>query len=196
MQTLSTGCHLKKLPIQPEVLSTSQVASSAWQTAQFEAFRTGEHKLKLIFRDATQADLPFLIDMLADDELGEQREDTSGPLNQAYLSAFSHIRSDPNNELVVVEAENRIAGMLQLTFIPYLTHVGSWRCLIEGVRIHNDFRRQGLGTKFFEWAIRHAKKKGCNLVQLTSDKQRPDAIRFYEDLGFKATHEGFKLKLD
>ena len=158
--------------------------------------KVGEYKLKLTFRDATQADLPFLIDMLADDELGAQREDTSKPLNQAYLSAFSHISCDPNNELLVVEAENKIAGMLQLTFIPYLTHIGSWRCLIEGVRIHSDFRGQGLGIKFFERAIHYAKKKGCNLVQLTSDKKRPDAIRFYENLGFKATHEGFKLKLN
>ncbi len=98
--------------------------------------------MKLTFRDATQADLPFLIDMLADDEFGAQREDTSKPLNQAYLSAFGHIASDPNNELLVVEAENKIAGMLQLTFIPYLTHIGSWRCLIEGVRIHSGFRGQ------------------------------------------------------
>ena len=158
--------------------------------------KVGEYKLKLTFRDATQADLPFLIDMLADDELGAQREDTSKTINKAYLSAFSHIAPDPNNELVVVKAENKIAGMLQLTYIPYLTHIGSWRCLIEGVRIHRDFRAQGLGTKFFEWAIHQAQKKGCNLVQLTSDKRRPDAIRFYEDLGFKATHEGFKLKFN
>ena len=152
--------------------------------------------MNLTFREATQADLPFLIDMLADDELGSQREDTSKPINQAYLSAFSHISSGPDNELVVVCVKNKIAGMLQLTFIPYLTHIGSWRCLIEGVRIHSDFRGQGLGTKLFEWAIHRAKKKGCNLVQLTSDKQRPNAIRFYENLGFKATHEGFKLKLN
>ncbi len=116
--------------------------------------------MRLTFRKATQADLPFLIGMLADDELGAQREDTSKPLNQAYLSAFSHIASDPNNELLVVEAENKLAGMLQLTFIPYLTHIGSWRCLIEGVRIHSDLRGQGLGIKFFEWAILHAKKEG------------------------------------
>ena len=88
--------------------------------------------MKLTFRDATQADLPIIIDMLADDELGAQREDISKPLNQAYLLAFGHIASDPNNELLVVEAENKIAGTLQLTFIPYLTHIGPWRCLIEG----------------------------------------------------------------
>lgn len=152
--------------------------------------------MKLTFRETTELDLPLLVDMLADEEFGAQREDTSNPLNQSYSSAFGCITSDPNNELVVVETENKIVGMLQLTFIPYLTHIGSWRCLIEGVRIQNNFRGHGLGTKFFEWAINHAKKKGCSIIQLTSDKQRPDAIRCYKSLGFKATHEGFKLKLN
>lgn len=85
--------------------------------------------------------------------------------------------------------------MLQLTFIPYLTHIGSWRCLIEGVIIANTYRGKGLGTEFINWAIKRAKERRCSIVQLTSDKQRPVAIRFYESLGFKATHEGFKLKL-
>ena len=84
---------------------------------------------------------------------------------------------------------------VSLTFIPYLTHIGSWRCLIEGVRIHKHFRNQGLGTRFFEWAIERAKGRGCSMVQLTSDKQRPEALRFYQQLGFKASHEGFKLTL-
>jgi len=95
----------------------------------------------------------------------------------------------------VIETEGKIAGMMQLTFIPYLTHTGTLRCLIEGVRIHAEFRGQGLGTKMIRWAISRAEQKGCALVQLTTDKQRPDTIRFYEDLGFEATHEGFKLKL-
>jgi len=152
--------------------------------------------LKLIFREAMEKDLSTLISMLADDKLGAQREDPSTPLNHSYLSAFSHITQDPNNQLVVVESQGELVGMLQLTFIPYLTHIGSWRCLIEGVRIHRDYRGQGLGGELFNWAIARAKDKGCNLVQLTSDKLRPDAIRFYESLGFKATHEGFKLKLE
>jgi GNAT superfamily N-acetyltransferase len=149
----------------------------------------------LEFRQAKSADVAALVAMLADDELGEQREDNSSPLNPAYEAAFANINKDPNNELVVVEADDKIVGMLQLTFIPYLTHIGSWRCLIEGVRIHSSCRGQGLGGRFFEWAISRAKVRGCNLVQLTSDKLRPDAIRFYEGFGFKATHEGFKLKL-
>ncbi|MFT7461819.1 MAG: GNAT superfamily N-acetyltransferase, partial [Pseudohongiellaceae bacterium] len=117
------------------------------------------------------------------------------PLNARYVDAFDQIARDPNNELVVVTSEDQLVGMLQLTFIPYLTHTGSWRCLIEGVRIHSRLRGQGMGARFFEWAIERARSRGCRLVQLTSDKQRPDAIRFYESLGFVASHEGFKLPL-
>ena len=151
--------------------------------------------MKLTYRSAIQSDLPSLVEMLANDGLGQQREDTSQPLNQRYIESFAHINKDPNNELTVIESDSRIVGMLQLTFIPYLTHTGSWRCLIEGVRIHQDYRGAGLGTRFFEWAIDRARDRGCQIVQLTSDKSRPDAIRFYENLGFVASHEGFKLKL-
>jgi GNAT superfamily N-acetyltransferase len=146
------------------------------------------------FREASKSDVPALVQLLADDVLGAKREDTSVPLNKAYLEAFHNIDVDSNNELIVVESSGELAGMLQLTFIPYLTHTGSWRCLIEGVRISDAYRGKGLGTEFINWAIKRAKERRCNIVQLTSDKQRPDAIRFYEALGFKATHEGFKLK--
>jgi len=151
--------------------------------------------LSLSFREALEEDITALVALLADDGLGQQREDGSKPLNEAYLLAFKQISKDPNNELIVAEENQIIVGMLQLTFIPYLTHVGSWRCLIEGVRIHREVRNTGLGTKLFKWAIERAKIKKCTIVQLTSDKQRPNAIRFYEGLGFEATHEGFKLKL-
>jgi GNAT superfamily N-acetyltransferase len=156
--------------------------------------------MNLTFRQAIEDDLVALVNMLADDELGANREDNRSPLNQAYLAAFTHLNADPNNELIVVESEDnvgvkRLVGMLQLTFIAYLTHIGSWRCLIEGVRIHSNYRGQGLGGQFFQWAIHRAKEKECNMVQLTSDKERPDAIRFYEGLGFVASHEGMKLKL-
>ncbi len=98
-------------------------------------------------------------------------------------------------EMLAVTHNNEIVGMLQLTFIPYLSHTGAWRCCVEGVRIQSAYRGHGLGTRFLKWAINRATERQCSLVQLTSDKQRPDAIRFYESLGFKATHEGFKLKL-
>lgn len=151
--------------------------------------------MNLHFRKAKATDVPQLVKLLADDELGAMREDLSEPLNQNYLDAFSSIEADANNELTVVEAGGELVGMLQLTFIPYLTHTGSWRCLIEGVRIAKTHRGKGLGASFINWAIERATQRNCRIVQLTSDKQRPDAIRFYESLGFNATHEGFKLKL-
>ncbi len=151
--------------------------------------------MELNFREAKEIDIKNLVKMLADDELGANREDVSETLNNRYIEAFQSIEKDSNNELTVVESSGELVGMLQLTFIPYLTHTGTWRCLIEGVRIAKTHRGKGLGTEFFNWAINRAKEKNCSIVQLTSNKQRPDALRFYESLGFEATHEGFKLKI-
>jgi len=148
-----------------------------------------------LFRHAVARDLPRLVSMLADDDLGAQREDSSQPLNPGYKTAFDAIDRDSNNALIVAELDQSIVGVLQLTFIPYLTYIGSWRCLIEGVRIHPDYRGRGLGTTLIEWSIEAARKRQCRIIQLTSDKQRPEALKFYESLGFTATHEGFKLKL-
>lgn len=148
-----------------------------------------------VFREATRGDLDALVTMLADDPLGAAREDARRPLNPAYERAFAAIDADPNNELIVAELDGAVAGMLQLTFIPYLTHTGSRRCLIEGVRVAASRRGLGLGTRLVEWAIARARQRGCAIAQLTSDKQRPEAIRFYRALGFTATHEGLKLKL-
>lgn len=134
--------------------------------------------------------------MLADDPLGAGREDSSANLNGKYIEAFCAISDDSNNELLVAEIDQQLAGMLQLTYIPYLTHTGSWRCLIEGVRVHSGFRGQGLGRNFLDWAMRRAKQKGVSVVQLTTDKRRPDAIRFYESMGFVASHQGMKKYLD
>ncbi len=155
--------------------------------------------MEIIFRKAIKDDLVQIVEMLADDELGNTREDISLPLNESYSTAFDLIQNDLNNELIVLEnkayAEKQLLGMLQLTFIPYLTHTGSLRCLIEGVRIHKDYRGQNLGRQTFEWAIKRAKDKGCHMVQLTSNKQRSGAIKFYKDLGFVDSHEGFKLSI-
>lgn len=148
-----------------------------------------------VFRQAVELDLPRLVSMLAADELGATREDDREPLNRNYRAAFNAINRDPNNALVVAELGQVVVGMMQLSFIPYLTHTGSWRCMIEGVRIHADYRGKGLGKTMIEWAIDAARKRDCRIVQLTSDKQRPDALCFYESLGFTASHEGFKLKL-
>jgi GNAT superfamily N-acetyltransferase len=149
------------------------------------------------FRKATKEDVPFIVQMMADDELGKLREDFKDPLPEKYYQAFSNIDNDPNQELIVIENElGEIIGTLQLSFIQYLTYQGGIRAQIEAVRIRNDQRGRGIGEKLFRWAIERAKEKGAHLLQLTSDKQRPDAIRFYEKLGFKASHEGMKLHFD
>ena len=150
---------------------------------------------ELIFRPATAADLPGIVAMLADDQLGSQREDASIPLNSRYTDAFAAIDTDPNQFLAVVEIEGQLAGCLQLTFVPGLSRLGMWRGQIESVRIAADQRGAGLGRKMFEWAIEQCRERGCELVQLTTDKTRPDALRFYESLGFVASHEGMKLSL-
>jgi GNAT superfamily N-acetyltransferase len=152
-------------------------------------------KTEPVFRRARREDVPSIVRLLADDPLGAKREKHENPLPSAYHEAFAAIDTDPNNELVVVELDGQVVGVLQLTFIPYLTYQGGWRALIEGVRIDSRFRSGGLGRRLFEWAIGRATERGCHLVQLTSDKARPDAIRFYESLGFVASHEGMKLPL-
>ncbi|MCB9433007.1 MAG: GNAT family N-acetyltransferase [Ardenticatenaceae bacterium] len=150
----------------------------------------------LTFRLATQANLPAIVKMLADDPLGNRREIYTTPLLPSYDDAFQAIERDPNNELVVVETADKVViGILQLTYIPYLTYRGGWRALIEGVRVDAKYRSSGIGRKLFEWAIARAEARGCHMVQLTSDKTRPDAIRFYESLGFVASHEGLKCHL-
>lgn len=133
--------------------------------------------------------------LLADDELGRQRERYEAPLPQSYFTAFETIDSDPNNELIVACLGEETVGVLQLTFTPYLTHQGSWRATIEGVRTASHVRGKGIGSKLILWAIERAKAQGCHMIQLTTDKQRGDALRFYEGLGFEATHTGLKMKL-
>ena len=133
---------------------------------------------------------------MADDPLGATRERFENPLSVSYRKAFELIDQDPNNELSVLENErDGVFGVLQITYIPYLTYQGSWRALIEGVRIDKSQRGGGLGSMLVLEAIDRAKQKSCRLVQLTSDKARPEAIQFYEKLGFTASHEGLKLKL-
>ena len=150
----------------------------------------------LRIRPALASDLPDIVRMLADDPLGAQRERFTDPLPDSYRRAFEAIEQDRNNELVVAEGPDGVAvAVLQLTFTPYITHQGGWRATIEGVRVDNRFRGSGLGRELFAWAISRARERGCHLVQLTTDKQRPEARRFYESLGFVASHEGMKLKL-
>ncbi|RXJ04406.1 GNAT family N-acetyltransferase [Anaerobacillus alkaliphilus] len=147
------------------------------------------------FRIATEQDLDKIVEMLADDVLGRKRERYEQPLPDSYIEAFRAISSDPNNELVVACHGDEIIGVQQITFTPYITYQGGWRATIEGVRTSSASRGKGIGTELINWGINRAKERGCHLVQLTTDKERPDALRFYEKLGFKATHEGLKLKL-
>lgn len=147
------------------------------------------------FRRATRADLPRLVQMLADDEIGATRERYADPLPGAYMAAFEQIDADPRQLLLLAEVSGVVIGMLQLTFIPYLTHQGSSRALIEGVRVDSGQRGSGLGRLLIAEAITEARQRGCSMVQLTTDKRRTDARRFYERLGFVASHEGMKLAL-
>jgi GNAT superfamily N-acetyltransferase len=149
----------------------------------------------LVFRPAIRADVPAIVRLLAEDDLGRTREDTGPPLPDSYYDAFNAIAGDACNELVVVEAEGEVIGTLQLTVIPSLTYRGGSRALIEAVRVDERFRSQQVGQRLFEWAIARARDRGCHMVQLTTDKRRTDAHRFYQRLGFVASHEGMKLHL-
>lgn len=146
-------------------------------------------------RKAIDADLTAIVAMLADDPLGATREDNSSPLNRCYIDAFKAIDSDPNQLLAVVEHDGKVVGCLQLSFIPGLSRKGMWRGQIESVRIASDVRGDDIGRQMIDWAIEQCRKRDCGLVQLTTDKSRADAIRFYKSLGFVDSHEGMKLSL-
>ncbi|MFF3462064.1 GNAT family N-acetyltransferase [Streptomyces sp. NPDC002619] len=147
----------------------------------------------LEIRAAVADDISAIVGMLADDPLGVRREspDDLTP----YLTALKRLEGDPNQHLVVAVREGRVIGTLQLTIIPGLSRRGATRSIIEAVRIHADERGSGLGTRLIEWAIDESRRLDCQLVQLTSDTSRTDAHRFYERLGFTASHVGFKLQL-
>ena len=147
----------------------------------------------MIYREAVRADLPAVIALLADDVLGKARD--FAEVDDAYEKAFADITADPRNHLIVAEQGGELVGCLQITYIPGLGRHGSERSLIESVRVRSDRRGQGLGRDLMIWAIEQARERGCALVQLTTDKTRADAHRFYRGLGFVASHEGMKLPL-
>jgi GNAT superfamily N-acetyltransferase len=146
----------------------------------------------MIFRDARRSDVPEIVALLADDAIGAARE---AGLDEAYWTAFDEITADPRSRLIVADSGGQVAGTLQLTILPGLSRHGMRRAQIEAVRVARGHRGQGLGRTMIDWALRAARDSGCGLVQLTSDKRRPDAIRFYESMGFTASHEGLKLDL-
>lgn len=149
----------------------------------------------LNFRRARRPDLEAIVAMFADDELGRLREDTTLPLNEKYTSAFATIDGDDNQFMMVVEREGRLLGFLQITFIPYLSRLGSVRGQVESVRVDSSLRGQGIGTQMMQEAIRMCRDRGCFLLQLTTDLKRDKTRKFYEDLGFETTHHGMKLML-
>jgi len=149
----------------------------------------------MTIRRAIKSDVSAVVQMIANDKLGKLREDYQNPLPDKYYEAFQNITNDPNQELVVIEDNDKVIGTLQLTFIQYLTYQGGIRAQIEAVRVHQDYRGKGIGQKLFKWSISKAKEKGAHVLQLTTDKKRPEALVFYEKLGFKASHEGMKLHL-
>jgi len=147
------------------------------------------------FRRAAPEDLATIVALLADDPIGRGRESPGSPFDMRYRDAFAAIERDPNQLLAVAERGGDVIGVLQLSFIPGLTRRGMWRGQIEGVRVATGERAGGIGRAMLEWAIEECRRRGCGLVQLTSDKRRADAHRFYESLGFEATHQGYKLSL-
>ncbi|NLS27141.1 hypothetical protein S2M10_21340 [Sphingomonas sp. S2M10] len=150
----------------------------------------------MIFRDASLADLPEIVAMLADDDLSRGRENASLPLDPRYEMAFADINADPNQRLIVAERDGAVIGTMQLSFLPGIAFRGAWRGQIEAVRIATSVRGQGLGGQMIDWAVAECRARGCRLVQLTSMRDRLDAHRFYEKLGWTKSHFGFKLKLD
>jgi len=147
----------------------------------------------LNIRTAVQADLPAIAAMLADDVLGASRE-RPGDLS-VYESAWWQMQAQAGNEVLVAVVDAQVVGCLQLIVIPGLARQGALRAQIEGVRVASTHRGQDIGERMFVHAIERARAAGCHLVQLTTDKRRTDAHRFYERLGFEATHEGMKLEL-
>lgn len=148
-------------------------------------------------RRATLEDLPAIVALLRDDDLGATREraaDLAGAL-APYRDAFAEIAADPQHEVLVLDVGGEVAGVLQLSFLRCLTHEGGLRAQIEGVRVDRARRGGGLGRMLIGDAVRRARARGCRLVQLTTDRRRPEALAFYERLGFIASHHGMKLDL-
>ena len=151
--------------------------------------------MDLKYRRATSNDLRDIVSLLIQDKLGQTRESFSETLDPSYIEAFHNIDKDPNQYLMVVENEGRVVGTCHLTLIPSLTFAGSTRLQIEAVRVHPDCRGQRIGDYMIKEAIKYGQSHNAKIFQLTTNKQRPEALKFYERLGFKSTHEGMKLYL-
>lgn len=150
---------------------------------------------ELTCRVAKQEDLPAIVRMLSDDELGSQRERYEDPLPKSYYKAFEQIDRDANHELIVAERNGEVIGTLHLMFLPSLSFQGGLRAQVESVRVDGSQRGRGLGSEMMQWTIERARARGAHVIQLTTHRSREEAHRFYEQLGFKGTHLGMKLSL-
>jgi ribosomal protein S18 acetylase RimI-like enzyme len=151
--------------------------------------------MEIKFREAAREDLPEIVRLLADDFLGATRERDENPLPESYVKAFEEIAADKNNELIVAEKDGEIVGTLQITFTPSISFQGGKRATVESVRVDAQFRGRGIGKELMLWAIERAKRENCFAVQLTTNAERREAHRFYENLGFQGSHLGMKLYL-
>ena len=152
-------------------------------------------KDELVFRLAVREDVPAIVHLLADDDLGSQRERDEDPLPPSYYAAFEDIDQDSNHQLLVAESKGRVVGTLHLMFLPSISFQGRLRAQIESVRVDKECRNRGIGREMMKWAIERARERGAHIVQLTTHLTRKDAHRFYERLGFKGSHLGMKLDL-
>lgn len=160
----------------------------------FESF--GLHGKNYVLRRAIESDVHSIVELMTNDAIRQDENSTAPEHHEAYLSGFRTIDKDPSNLLVVVEDHDGIiVGTMQLTIIPGLARLGATRLLIEAVRVDEALRGNGLGSAMITWAVAEGKRRGAVLVQLTSDKSRESAHRFYERLGFTASHVGFKLRI-
>ena len=150
--------------------------------------------MALSFRDAAIGDLPTIIALLVEDQIGV-KDDPSEPLDPVYAAGFAAIDADPNHRLIIVELGGEIVGTMQLSLLPGLLNRGAWRGQIEAVRIAATHRSQGLGEELIGWAVDWFRERGCFIAQLTSNNDRVAAHRFYERLGWQKSHAGFKLYL-
>ena len=150
---------------------------------------------EVLFRLAQRADLPSIVRMLADDDLGSQRECYEDPLPESYYAAFEQIEKDPHHELIVAEQEGEVIGTLHLMFLPSISFRGGLRAQVESVRVDKRLQSQGIGSQMMKWTLARARQRGAHVVQLTTHKSRLAAHRFYERLGFKGSHLGMKLSL-
>jgi len=153
------------------------------------------NKEDLVFRLAAREDVPAIVRMLADDDLGSQREKFEDPLSEPYYSAFEKISTDSNHELLVAELGGEVIGTLHLMFLPSISFQGGLRAQVESVRVDIKYRNLGIGREMMNWAIERAKARGAHVIQLTTHLTRKDAHRFYEKLGFKGSHLGMKLSM-